>query len=327
LRIADKLDRKDVGVTFNLCHWLKVDGLRDPEYVLRRAVPRLMFVTINGADSGETQKKGWKQLIQPLGSGTYDVTVLLRILRAAGYRGPIGLQGFGIGMDSRELLTNSIRAWNDIQANVIAGEESTREQIGALLRAPDLSPSLSSEEVSGSLAAPGESVDETLSHLTVEGAVSFGRARKMLATKFPEGSKLTLYSLHPDNRNVDGKYADLPRFHDYPILGEVSIADADEANRWVRFLRDQVIPGGTFACGFEPRHGFRLSGPGGDIDILMCYACQQLALFNAGKMDGSVNPVLSGRSRDIVNRLFDKAGVPRDQPKSRQHLQERNFGK
>jgi len=30
-RVADQLDRPDVGVTFNLCHWLKVEGAeRDP---------------------------------------------------------------------------------------------------------------------------------------------------------------------------------------------------------------------------------------------------------------------------------------------------------
>jgi hypothetical protein len=33
-------------VTFNLCHWLKVEGAeRDPVPVLRAALPRLMFVT------------------------------------------------------------------------------------------------------------------------------------------------------------------------------------------------------------------------------------------------------------------------------------------
>lgn len=60
MRVADQLDRKDVGVTFNLCHWLKVEGVeRDPVPVLRAGLPRLMFVTISGADTGDTRAMGW----------------------------------------------------------------------------------------------------------------------------------------------------------------------------------------------------------------------------------------------------------------------------
>jgi len=44
LQVADKLNRPDIGVTFNLCHWLKVDGNLKPQYVLERAIPRLMLL-------------------------------------------------------------------------------------------------------------------------------------------------------------------------------------------------------------------------------------------------------------------------------------------
>jgi sugar phosphate isomerase/epimerase len=73
-RLADKINRPDVGVTFNLCHWLKVEGSeRDPVPVLRAALPRLMFVSISGADTGDTRTFGWDRLIQPLDAGTYDL--------------------------------------------------------------------------------------------------------------------------------------------------------------------------------------------------------------------------------------------------------------
>jgi sugar phosphate isomerase/epimerase len=116
IRVADKLNLPSVGVTFNLCHWLKVEGSeRDPAPVLRAALPRLMFVTINGADTGDTQHMGWDHLIQPLDSGTYDVAAFLRSLRAIGYSGPIGFQGFGIKQDPREVLTRTIAAWKRFQ--------------------------------------------------------------------------------------------------------------------------------------------------------------------------------------------------------------------
>jgi len=116
VRVANKLDRPGVGATFNLCHWLKVEGDVDPAPVLKAAMPRLMFVSINGADGGDTKKLGWKQLIQTLDRGSYDVGKLLATLRRLGYTGPIGLQAYGIGGDQRENLTRSMAAWKRISA-------------------------------------------------------------------------------------------------------------------------------------------------------------------------------------------------------------------
>ena len=115
LRVANAVDDPDLGMTFNLCHWLKVEGSeRDPLPTIKAALPRLNFITINGADTGDTQNLGWDKLIQPLGRGTYDVGVFVAKARAAGYRGPFGFQGFGINMDSKELLKETMAGWKRI---------------------------------------------------------------------------------------------------------------------------------------------------------------------------------------------------------------------
>lgn len=112
LRLADTIDDPDLGVTFNLCHWLKVEGSeRDPVPVIKAALPRLNFITINGADGGDTRKLGWDKLIQPLGRGTYDVRGFVAKAREVGYRGSFGFQGYGIKMDSKELLKETMDAW------------------------------------------------------------------------------------------------------------------------------------------------------------------------------------------------------------------------
>ena len=112
LRVANKVDDPNLGVTFNLCHWLKVEGSeRDSLQLIKEALPRLNFITINGADTGDTQKLGWDKLIQPLGRGSYDVGAFVAKTRAAGYRGPFGFQGFGIKMDSKELLKETMEWW------------------------------------------------------------------------------------------------------------------------------------------------------------------------------------------------------------------------
>ena len=115
LRVANKVDDPNLGVTFNLCHWLKVEGSeRDSLQLIKEALPRLNFITINGADTGDTQKLGWDKLIQPLGRGSYDVGAFVAKTRAAGYRGPFGFQGFGIKMDSKELLKETMVGWKKI---------------------------------------------------------------------------------------------------------------------------------------------------------------------------------------------------------------------
>ena len=115
LRVANKVDDPNLGVTFNLCHWLKVEGSeRDSLQLIKEALPRLNFITINGADTGDTQKLGWDKLIQPLGRGSYDVGAFVAKTRAAGYRGPFGFQGFGIKMDSKELLKETMEGWGKI---------------------------------------------------------------------------------------------------------------------------------------------------------------------------------------------------------------------
>lgn len=108
-RVADKVDMPNVGTSFNLCHWIKIEGDRDYVPPLRKAMPRLMLVSINGAD----HEGGWDKLIQTLDRGRYDVFGFLKTLRAMGYDGAVGLQCYAIKGDRRENLQRSIGAWRE----------------------------------------------------------------------------------------------------------------------------------------------------------------------------------------------------------------------
>ncbi len=119
VRVAEKVDRPNVGVMFNLCHWLRADKGRNYRPLLERAMPRLFAVSINGADEFD-EKPGWKNYIQPLGSGSFDIFGFLKTLGQLGYKGPVGLQCFGIGGDSREHLAKSIAAWRKLQERLTA---------------------------------------------------------------------------------------------------------------------------------------------------------------------------------------------------------------
>jgi sugar phosphate isomerase/epimerase len=113
VRVAERAGRSNVGVTFNLCHELR-SGF-DPQFsqILDNAMPRLYGVTINGADR---QGQDWNTLIQPLGRGDYDVGALVRTITRAGYRGPFGIQCYGLKGDPGVYLKQSMAAWRAISA-------------------------------------------------------------------------------------------------------------------------------------------------------------------------------------------------------------------
>jgi sugar phosphate isomerase/epimerase len=115
LRVAKKVNRKNVGVTFNLCHAL-LDKAEDriPK-LIEEAAPYMFCATINGADTGGGNA------IQTLDKGSYDVGLVLKKLNAVGYKGPIGLQCYNIKGDPKTLLTGSMSAWRKLNEQCGAG--------------------------------------------------------------------------------------------------------------------------------------------------------------------------------------------------------------
>jgi sugar phosphate isomerase/epimerase len=115
LELASKVDRKNVGVVFNTCHFLKVEGEEGWEEKIEKSLPYLKMVSINGADGGDTQNMGWDQLIQPLGEGSFDTYKLVKFLKDNHYGGLFGLQCYGIKQDCKVALGKSIQTWKSYQ--------------------------------------------------------------------------------------------------------------------------------------------------------------------------------------------------------------------
>lgn len=107
LRVVKEADRDNLGVSFNLCHFLRVGDAPNLDQRLRQAMPHMMLVSINGTD----HEGNWDRLIQTLDRGDYDVYGVLTKLRRLGYDGPVGLQCYQVPGDRRENLKRSIDAW------------------------------------------------------------------------------------------------------------------------------------------------------------------------------------------------------------------------
>ena len=119
VRLAKKANRRNVGVTFNLCHWLAKTTVAEEEdmrSVLESAIPYLFVVSINGAD----HKAGWENLIQTLDRGSFDNYTFLKTLKELGYAGPIGLQCYGIKGDAYENLKRSMDVWRQLSQRIAA---------------------------------------------------------------------------------------------------------------------------------------------------------------------------------------------------------------
>lgn len=119
--LALGIDRENVGVVFNTCHFLKVEGEEGWEEKLEECLPFLRMVSINGADAGDTRNMGWDQLIQPLGEGTFDTYKLVKLLKDNDYEGLFGLQCYGIKQDCEVALGKSIQTWKSYQKRYASG--------------------------------------------------------------------------------------------------------------------------------------------------------------------------------------------------------------
>jgi len=109
-RIAKKCDRENLGVCFNLFHWLRTDPDGDLPSLVREALPYVFLVTVNGASpEGD---------YQTLDQGSQAAESFLRPFVEAGYPGPIGLQCVGISGNPRDNLVRSMEAWETMSARL-----------------------------------------------------------------------------------------------------------------------------------------------------------------------------------------------------------------
>jgi len=109
LRIREKVGRPNLGMVFNLCHFLRSGDEANLNIRLKEAIPHTLFLSINGAD----HEGDWDRLIQPLDRGAFDVKGLLKKLKTLGYKGPIGLQCYNVKGDREDNLKLSMTAWRN----------------------------------------------------------------------------------------------------------------------------------------------------------------------------------------------------------------------
>jgi sugar phosphate isomerase/epimerase len=114
LRIRELVARPNLGVIFNLCHWLRTGDEANLAQRIEQVKSCLYMVNINGCD----HQGDWDRLIQTLDRGEFDVYNFLKPILASGFTGPIGLQCYNIKGDIEDNITRSMAAWKKLAARL-----------------------------------------------------------------------------------------------------------------------------------------------------------------------------------------------------------------
>lgn len=116
LALAKQVNRKNVGLTFNLCHWLATTNQQERMMLkphLKELNPYLKMITISGANDVISQSKViWDDYILPLGQGSFDTYELVRyMIKDLKFKKTIGVQCYNLKGDKAALVKNTISVW------------------------------------------------------------------------------------------------------------------------------------------------------------------------------------------------------------------------
>jgi len=98
---------------------------------------------------------------------------------------------------------------------------------------------------------------------------------------------MELFALHPYPHSEEGTPPDRgSSFHGYRILGRASLAAEDRVTELARLvIRGIRASDGRVAACFDPRHGIRVTGGGRQVDLVICYECLQMQLWDPAPED------------------------------------------
>jgi len=123
LQLAQKINRKNVGLSFNLCHWLATTNLTERTQLkshLKELNPYLKMMTICGANDIISEKKAiFDDYILPLGTGNFDTYDLVKyMVKTIKFKNPIGIQCYNIKGNKPQLIINTMTVWNDYKSRL-----------------------------------------------------------------------------------------------------------------------------------------------------------------------------------------------------------------
>jgi hypothetical protein len=128
--------------------------------------------------------------------------------------------------------------------------------------------------------------------------------------KLPDAAKavldnaasLEIYSLQPEQAKPGADESKL--FHGYPILAKATVKDEDKKKVLEALYKGIADNKGIAANCFIPRHGLRATNEGKTIDLVICFECLQVDLWD-GKDRTRV--LITASPRNVLNEFLPKS--------------------
>lgn len=99
-------------------------------------------------------------------------------------------------------------------------------------------------------------------------------------------------------------------FHDYPVIGEVEVKDAEIRAEVIETLHRGTYGESMAKRCFMPHHGIRAVCKGRGLDLVICFICECMQVFADPKSDKHEWADIGTAPEQCLNRILAAAGVP-----------------
>ena len=125
-----------------------------------------------------------------------------------------------------------------------------------------------------------------------------------IATVLARADRFELLSLEPS----EGPTHERGHFWGWRVLGSAVVTTAERDELVSALERGIAENRGWVAACFDPRHGIRASFGGSSVDLVVCFECSSMNLYQDGKQFDSL--LVTGSPQPVFDRVLTSAAVP-----------------
>ncbi|MBL8803929.1 MAG: hypothetical protein JNN27_18135 [Planctomycetes bacterium] len=125
-------------------------------------------------------------------------------------------------------------------------------------------------------------------------------------------ARVELYALRPEPARLAPAGDRTREFHGYEVLGEAALTDPALATQLARLISRGVAENdGSAALCFNPRHGVRVVRDGHTLDLVICYECMQIYVYDphVTNPNGFETWLTTQSVEPDVTRIFEGLGL------------------
>lgn len=128
-----------------------------------------------------------------------------------------------------------------------------------------------------------------------------------LGAVLAEAMEWEVMALHPSLPDPGEQLED--SFHDFEVLGRARLGSARDRAALAAALNAGIAGNDSVAARcFMPRHGIRAETPSGRVDLVICFQCLQVRVFDGG--EEPVQELLTTEDpREIFDAIYGAAGL------------------